>query len=304
MKRNSIITVIFVVIVCGRLSAQQDPLFTQYAFNQVALNPAVAGTHEGISLTAMSRLQWSGFQGAPETHIFSAHAPLRTGNMGVGLTFFHDRIGVTKQNEFAALYSYQIKLENSIISFGARAVFGSYSADYTDVDLGGTLDPRFAGNDFNDFGANFGTGVYYYADKFYLGLSVPHLTVNKFKADNSDATFNRARIYYILGGYVFDLNQDFKIKPYVNVRIPEGAPIQMDINASVIYKDQVYLGIGIRPNNSVSAMFEWQIEAFRFGFASDFIQNNSDAFGRGANEILINYTIQSKKGSTMSPRYF
>ncbi|HEY9116650.1 MAG TPA: type IX secretion system membrane protein PorP/SprF, partial [Roseivirga sp.] len=224
---------------------QQDPLFTQYAFNQVVLNPAVAGTHQGISLTAMSRLQWAGFQGAPETHIFSAHTPLKPGNMGLGLTFFHDRIGVSRQNEFSALYSYQIKFQESILSFGARFVLGSFKADYTDVDLGGIIDPNFAGNDFTDFGANFGTGIYYYAEKFYLGFSIPHLTMNKFEVNNSDAIFTRRRIYYLLGGYVFDLNENFQVKPYFNMRIPAGSPIQIDINASLIYQKRIYLGLGI-----------------------------------------------------------
>lgn len=285
--------------------AQQDPLFTQYAFNQVAINPAVAGTHTGLSLTGMSRLQWSGFDGAPETHIFSAHMPLPTDNMGVGMTFYHDRIGVTKQNEFSLMYSYRIKFANSAISFGARGVLGNFRADYTDVDLNGDYDPRFAGNEFNDFGANFGAGVYYYGEKFYVGLSVPHLTINKFETSTTIGSYRRARVYYLLAGYVFDLNEDFQIKPYTNIRMPEGAPVQMDINASLIYKKQVYIGLGLRPNNSISALFEWQIENFRFGYAADFIQNESNAFGRGANEFLLNYVIPSKsKKMPNSTRYF
>lgn len=304
---NKKVLILFVLIFmsfCFQSIGQQDPLYTQYAFNQVVLNPAVAGTNQGTSFTTMSRLQWSGFPGAPKTHIFSAHTPLKTGNMGLGLTFFHDRIGISRQNEFSALYSYQIKFNSSTLSFGARLVLGSYRANYSEVDLGGIIDPNFERNDFNDFGANFGTGVYYYSDKFYIGFSIPHLTTNKFEVDNNDATFIRRRIYYLLGGYVFDLNKDLKLKPYVNIRVPAGSPVQMDLNASVIYKDRVYIGLGVRPNNSVSVMLEWQIKNFRFGYASDFIQNQSNAFGGGGNELLLNYIIPSKGIKKMKPRYF
>jgi hypothetical protein len=41
--------------------AQQDPQFTQYMFNLLALNPAYAGSAERVSLKALSRHQWVGF---------------------------------------------------------------------------------------------------------------------------------------------------------------------------------------------------------------------------------------------------
>ncbi len=299
--KKKIIIVLLSVFTGQYLMAQQDPLFTQYAFNQVALNPAVAGTHNGMSFTAMSRLQWSDFEGAPETHIFSGHAPLRSENMGIGFTFFNDQVGVSRQNELGLLYSYKLRFENSTLSFGLRAAFTSFKATYTDVNLGGIQDPRFQGNDFTDLGVNFGAGLYYYSDKYYIGLSTPHLTVNRFRGDNnSDIAFVRDRVYYLLGGYVFDLSPNFKLKPYTNIRVPSGAPVQMDVNASLIYKDEVYLGFGVRPNTSVSVLFEWQIDNFRLGYAADIINNDSNAFGRSASEFLLNYTLFKKNNSNPS----
>ncbi|WP_448520107.1 type IX secretion system membrane protein PorP/SprF, partial [Rhodoflexus sp.] len=40
------------------LWAQQDPMFTQYMFNGLVLNPAYAGSRETINLTALHRTQW------------------------------------------------------------------------------------------------------------------------------------------------------------------------------------------------------------------------------------------------------
>lgn len=279
--------------------AQQDPLFTQYAFNQVALNPGVAGTHDALSLTAMSRIQWNDIAGAPQTHIFSGHMPLNNGNMGLGVTFFNDEIGVSRQNELGFVYAYQLEFENSKLSFGARTSFSTFRADYADVDLGNIFDPEFSVNTFNDFGINFGAGAYYYSDNYYVGLSVPNLTRNTYSSEfSSDLNFVRDRVYYLLAGYVFDLSADFKLKPYTNIRVAEGSPIQIDLNASVIYKEQVYLGIGVRPNSSVSAMFEWQIDRFRLGYAADFLNNDASAFGRAANEFLLNYVIPTSKKRT------
>ena len=296
--------ILFIALVIGFESmAQQDPLFTQYAFNQIALNPGVAGSHSGMSFTAMSRMQASSIAGSPETHIFSAHTALRNNRMGVGLTFFNDQIGVTKQNEVGLVYSYSLKFENSTLSFGANASFNFFKIDLTEVDLGGVIDPSFQGAEINDFGVNFGAGAYYYSDRYYVGLSMPYVTKNTFEG-NSDIAYTKDRSYYLLAGYVFDLTKDLKIKPYTNVKMPVGAPIQVDINASLIYHDEVYLGFGIRPNDSISAMFEWQINNFRIGYAADFSSNNSDIFGNNAHEFMLNILLPTKKDVVANPRYF
>lgn len=296
--------ILFIGIAFGlELNAQQDPLFTQYTFNQIALNPGVAGSHEGMSFTAMSRMQWSDVAGAPQTHVFSAHTALKNKRMGVGLTFMNDQIGITNQNEVGLVYSYNLKFENSTLSFGANATFNFFEIDLTKVDLGGIVDPSFQSSQTNDFGVNFGAGAYYYSDRYYAGFSLPYITTYSFDG-NSDITFAKSRSYYFLAGYVFDLTQDLKIKPYTNVKMPIGAPIQVDINASLIYHDEIYLGFGIRPNDSVSAMLEWQIKNFRIGYAADFFSNNSAAFGNSAHEFMLNILLPSKKDVVVNPRYF
>lgn len=303
MMRKTVLIIATLCLSLHLMEAQQDPLFTQYAFNQVALNPGVAGTHDGTTFTAMSRMQWSGFAGAPETHIFTGHTKIGN-NMGAGISFYNDQIGVSDQNEIGLMYAYHLRFDNSTLSFGARGVFHSFKADYTEVNLGGISDPRFAGTEFNDIRVNFGAGLYWYSDRHYLGVSMPYLTINEFTADNSDITFTKERSLYLLAGYVFDLGaSDFKIKPYVNLRVPSGAPVQVDLNASLIYKEQVYLGFGVRPGSSLSAMFEWQIQNFRFGYAADFLHNDSDIFGRGANEFLLSYTLPTK-GKAPRIRFF
>lgn len=304
MMRKFLVTLLIIFTAFSLLRAQQDPLFTQYAFNQAALNPGVAGTHEGTTLTAMSRMQWSGFAGAPETHIFTGHTKIKE-NMGFGLSLYNDQIGVSDQTEAGLMYAYHLKFENSTLSFGARGIFHSFKADYTEVNLGGINDPRFAGTEINDVKVNFGAGLYWYSNRHYIGLSMPYLSINEFEANNSDVSFTKERSVYLLAGYVFDIGaSDFKIKPYLNFRVPGGAPVQLDLNASLIYKEQVYLGFGVRPGSSLSAMFEWQISNFRLGYAADFLHNDSDMFGRGANEFLLSYTFPSVKEKPARPRFF
>src|SRR5687768_15847649 len=93
--------IIFLVIFsAGITHAQQQPMYTQYMFNGLVINPAYAGSAETFTATALFRKQWVGMTGAPETQTFSAHSPVddvvnrrRPGSpVSLGVTVFHDRI--------------------------------------------------------------------------------------------------------------------------------------------------------------------------------------------------------------------
>ncbi|MFO0506202.1 MAG: type IX secretion system membrane protein PorP/SprF, partial [Chryseotalea sp.] len=62
--------------------AQQDPLFTNYMFNNLYVTPAFAGVDGVTRLTAFYRNQWTGYQafggagGAPITQMVSFNTPI------------------------------------------------------------------------------------------------------------------------------------------------------------------------------------------------------------------------------------
>lgn len=76
-------------------TAQQDPMYTMYMWNMMAIQPGYAGSADVLNVTALSRIQWAGIDGAPVTHSLSAHSPLNAKTLGVGGSLVHDRIGRT-----------------------------------------------------------------------------------------------------------------------------------------------------------------------------------------------------------------
>ena len=46
---------------------QQDVQFTQYMYNTMSINPGYAGSRGHFTLTGLSRVQWVGLDGAPDT---------------------------------------------------------------------------------------------------------------------------------------------------------------------------------------------------------------------------------------------
>ena len=85
MKKLSLLVLLLVVLCTEVTSAQQDPQYTQYMYNMNVVNPAYAGSKESLSITALYRNQWSGFEDAPVTFTFSAHSPI-SDNIGLGLS--------------------------------------------------------------------------------------------------------------------------------------------------------------------------------------------------------------------------
>ena len=67
MRKRFYLGLIILFIGIGNIKAQQEPMFTQYMFNSLSVNPAYAGTTEALNLNTLTRLQWVGLEGSPET---------------------------------------------------------------------------------------------------------------------------------------------------------------------------------------------------------------------------------------------
>ena len=82
-----------VFIICtGNLQAQQDPMYSQYMFNMLSVNPAYTGSRDMLTMTALYRKQWAGISGAPNTFSFSADTPIRNQKMALGINVVSDKM--------------------------------------------------------------------------------------------------------------------------------------------------------------------------------------------------------------------
>ena len=72
----------------------------------------------------------------------------------------------------------------------------------------------------------------------YAGFSSPHLVNYDFNSTQ--------RHYFIIGGAIFDLNEELKLRPSTYLKLTENAPITMDLTALLIMKDRIWLGGAFR----------------------------------------------------------
>lgn len=285
--------------------AQQQVMFTQYMFNGLVLNPAYAGSHESISVTALSRIQWVGIDGAPNTQTFSIHSPVPGKNVGLGAFFVRDNIGVTTQNNFYLSYAYRMQMSKGILSFGLQGGFSDTSVSYDEL---GTFDSNLAGSE-STFNPNFGAGLFYSTDRFYAGASVPYIMQNGGNDEGNslpgDIETEQIQHYYVTTGAVFDLSHLIKLKPSILVKAVTGAPVEFDFNANVLFDEKLWVGVSYRSFDSIDLLLELQLnQQLRLGYAYDFTTSDLRKVNSGSHEIMLNYRFVFSKSKIVTPRYF
>lgn len=287
--------------------AQQDAQFTQYMYNTISINPAYAGSRGALSVFGLYRTQWVGLDGAPETSSFSVNSPISNSNLGIGVSLVNDKIGPTNENNFSTDLSYSIQTSaNFKLSFGIKGTVNLFNLDINKLNIEDQGDPQFQDLR-NKISPNVGAGVYWHSDKAYVGLSVPNfIETNRY--DDNDVAIYKDRInYYLMGGYVFDLDkyQYIKFKPAVLVKMVEGTPLQVDLSANFMFNDKFVVGAAYRWSAAVSAMAGFQVsDGLYIGYAYDHETTKLQNYNSGSHEIFLRYEFFKNYGKITTPRFF
>lgn len=305
----------FGIMLIGMLSltevnAQQDPQYTMYFWNMQALNPGYAGSADVLSITGLSRHQWTGLDGAPTTQSLSLHSPLSNDAIGLGFSVVHDEIGPVTTNLIYADFAYRVKTtENAKLAFGLKAGINLFSAGLTGLDNIDENDPLFGADVSSKLTPNFGFGVYYFSHKGYVGFSAPKLLENE-QADveqNSGtvSTILEKRHYFLMAGYVFELSDEVKLRPSIVTKVVDGSPLSVDLSANFFFMDRLSVGAAYRIDDSASGIVSYQItDQFRAGYAHDFTLSELRDHHSGSHEFMLSYDLRVNREKTLSPRYF
>lgn len=306
---KKIILLISLLIGCNAL-AQQDAMLSQYMFNGLFINPAYAGSRPYFSTTVLYRNQWVNFKGAPETSIFSIDGPIKNEKMGIGLIVANDQIGVTNQTDVYANYSYFLPLGDAgKLSFGIKAGASQYQANLSSLNVWDSGDIVFEGNIKSFWMPKFGFGAYFHKDgKYYAGITIPQLVAyspnQKFNFDVEKSTSLR-RHFYLNGGYIFHLYEQIKLKPSFLVKYVPAAPLQADVNCSVMFIDMIWIGASYRTGDALIGIVEYQAnQRFRIGYSFDMTVSKLSKYTAGSHEIMIGYDFGKDLAKVKTPRFF
>ncbi len=293
--------------------AQQDPQYTQYMYNTQIVNPAYAGSREALSFGVLGRTQWVNLDGSPATGTFTVNSPIGLyDNMGLGLSIVHDQIGPAVESNIVVDFSYSLLLKSlNKLSFGLKAGIDVLDVDYAKLKIFDFGDPFFQNNIDNQLQPQVGAGIYYNTDKFYAGFSVPNFLNTKHFDESSLANTDPGSIaierlhYFLIAGYVFDVNDNLKFKPASLVKMVSGSPLQWDISANFLINEKFTLGASYRWSASLSALAGFQISRSIFaGMAYDYQSTAIENYSNGSYEVFLRFDIFNGPDRMMTPRFF
>lgn len=286
--------------------AQQDPLYSQYMFNGLVLNPAYAGSRESASLTLIARRQWTGLDGAPSTGSLSFHSPSRNDRNGYGFTFVYDQFTPVRRMDFRGSYALRIPLGKSWLSVGVQGGFDQIKADFNTVSVKNPNDPAFSGNVFNILRPAAGTGIYFRSDNVYAGFSVPNVIPYSLHPKVAETLESRRYTHYLLtGGLVLPLGSAVKFKPSFLARMVAGAPVSLDLNGSFLFAEKLWIGGSWRMKDALVGILELNITPqLRLGYAYDYSISGLGSYQRGGHEFMLGFDFGVEKDRMLSPRNF
>ena len=95
-KKNKISLYILLIAIIAsiKLNAQTEPMYSQYMYNMLSINPAYAGNREALGLSVFYRNQWVDLPGAPQTKSATIDGSINDNRVGLGLQMYDDRLGV------------------------------------------------------------------------------------------------------------------------------------------------------------------------------------------------------------------
>ncbi len=270
MKKLYLVALV-VIASFGDLHAQQDPHYTQYMYNMNVINPAYAGSKENLSIGMLYRKQWVDIEDAPTTFTLSGHSPVGK-NVGLGLSVISDKIGPVEENNIYGDFSYTLNLGGEHkLALGLKAgvtlhKVGLFSNIYNTLPQ--PNDPAFS-EDTNNSYFNLGTGLFYYTDKYYVALSVPNMMKSKHLDFNGREFGSEESHYFLTGGYVFDLTDNIKFKPFFMAKSDFNAPTSLDVSTNFLFNQKFEAGLTYRLDDSFGAMVNYAITpSLKIGYLS------------------------------------
>ena len=307
MKSKFNFLVLLLSILAANSFAQQDPQFTQYMFNPLVLNPAYAGSREVINTVLLYRNQWVGLDGAPTTITASINSPLKNKKIGVGLHVISDKIGPTSTTEYVGSFAYRIRFARGKLCFGLRAGLYDYRYDLSKVDYKDKADVFSAQQQTQLLQPGYDFGMYYYSSSFYAGFALSHLSIKAYKNTAQLNEFQNQMVPHLTGtlGKAFEISKMLTLRSSAVVRFTNNAPPSVDVNASVLLDEKLWLGAGIRSDKSMVFITEFNIsKLMRLGYSFDASSQKISTANKGTHEIFIGFDIDFFKSKTISPRIF
>lgn len=290
--------------------SQQIAQYSQWSFNQFAINPALAGVKRCLDVRTAARVQWAGFEGAPQSGIFTINAPLKKKKKRYNASF-HGLGGKVERdvygpfNNFALSMAYALHFplkDGRRLSFGVSGGVQQLAFDHTEVSTI-EADPAVAQSVNQMLFPLIGAGIWYNTEVFYVGAAIDQLGMNEWSDIGDDS---RYRLHTkIQAGTKFTFENDNSLLPGMLVRIPPAGPINFDLNLMLDFQNNFMIGVGYRNVDAIIGFMKVSIKKFSIGYSFDYITSNIRGGNFHTHEISLQFNgcRRAKRSNTACPLF-
>jgi len=293
------------------VSAQQEPKWNQYMFNDFFYNPGVAGSRNAISTMVASRYQWVNIpeNASPRTTSFSIHAPVEFLRGGLGLLVVQDEEYFNKSTNVRLNYALRIPLRTFSIGIGVYGGMLQTSLDGTKFRPENPNDPLLVATNVQATTFDLGAGIQLYSKKWFLNLAANHLNEPALQFNTTGSTLTYARNLFASAGYQIPLGKYFRLTPSVLFKTNSSVQ-QVDYNLMLSIGTRLWLGGGYSQNDGVVGMFGYRMRnGVRFGYSFSQHLGDLGTLTNGSHEAFLGYDFTLKlppkpQRRILTPRYF
>ena len=310
LMRKRFLFISFLLLYITQSFAQSDPIFTQYMNSMQIVNPAYAGMWDKVGFQVLSRRYYVGQNRAPLSTSLVLYSPIKNENNGIGLVINDDRLGYQKRLSMTVNYAYQVKLDwKTNLRFGMKAGVLHFDNLLSKYDLfpDGVPDPNFLDDVDIRFMPQWGIGAILYTKDYFVSLSLPQLINNEFQTNrNNYSALAELKYFYLIGGYIFGKQRQVRFKPTAMLKAANGAKLEADIAANVLFFNKYWLGAMWRTNNTFAIYTELQLtRKLRFGYAIDYpLSKDIRKYQYGTHEFKLTYEYDFYRRPFTPTHYF
>ncbi|MDR3268663.1 MAG: type IX secretion system membrane protein PorP/SprF [Tannerella sp.] len=304
----------WLIIVTGSLCAvrawaQSDAQFNQYFTAMGYYNPAYAGKTGELNVSALYNMQWLGMGGnTPKTMLVAADMPWKYGKSlhGLGVVVYNETLGLDKNMYTSAQYAFKKKIGKGTLSIGLQAGLLSAAFDGASIYIPDSEDHESADSDeamptaqVDAMGLDLAAGLFYYTNKYYVGVGSTHLLEPKLDLDENTERII-PRMYNLTAGYNIQMNNPLlELQPSVfaqtNLQM-----VSADVTLRGVYNNMYNGGLGGRISDggkmtAAIVYFGMTIKGFRIGYAYEFPTSALIRASAGSHELTASYRLKLDK---------
>jgi|SRR5688572_5086656 len=317
MKRILFAAFFLSLVAGGKALAQTKPHFTHYGMNHMYVSPGYSGINKATEFNMIGRYQWSGYKadfdegGEPKTGLFNVSIPVRALKGGIGVNLSTDYLGASEIKSGALSYAYHLPLGGGRLGIGASGIVTNIAkGEFRFLDPG---DPNIPFNS-NDTKFDVGAGLWYQADKFYVGAGIDNLLESKYEFESGIpggvGTQTSQKHLYASAGYNIEASSSVLVTPMAHVKYDFNNDPQFDLGARATFSEKYWVGANFRNQEAISGLVGIGLlkdNSLKLGYAFDFVAFDDEAKAKSSHEIMLSYRIPQSplatKPAIRTPRY-